>query len=98
MARRFRPEHGNPSARDRATVEITGRDEFWQRAFHVEWEHQFPDRKLGPAGENRFRAPSSWLDDIERVGRETFCRIERLPASTERRRWIGALLARRAGR
>ncbi len=100
MARQSRPEQTVPSARDSnaVQVEITGRDEFWQRAFHVEWEHQFPDRKLSQTGRNRFRAHRVWLDDLDRVGRETFCRIVPMPVSRERRRWIGALLARRSVR
>ncbi|HKY03272.1 MAG TPA: hypothetical protein VJQ56_00180 [Blastocatellia bacterium] len=92
MARQSRPEPS--SNRNGVIVEITGRDEFWQRAFHVEWEYQFPDRKLSPTGRTSFRAQAAWLDDLDRVGRETFCRVERTPASRERRRWLGALLAR----
>lgn len=93
MARQSRPEQSKQSAQ--VTVEITGRDEFWRRAFHVEWEHQFPDRKLTLAGQNRFRAQAVWIDDLDRVGRETFCRVERMPVSRERRQWIGSLFARR---
>jgi hypothetical protein len=76
-------------------VEIKGKDEFWGRAFHVEWEYQFPDRKLDSDGAGRFIANSEWLDDLERVGSQTFCSIRRAPENPYRREWIGSLIPRR---
>lgn len=76
-------------------IEITGKDEFWGRAFHVEWEHQFPDRKLGSDGAGRFLAQGEWFDDLERVGGQTFCTVVRAPDNPRRREWIGSLIPRR---
>jgi hypothetical protein len=75
-------------------VEIKGKDEFWGRAFHVEWEHRFPDRNLVSTG-RFFLADGSWLDDLERVAGETFCDVLRAPENPRRRQWINALFARR---
>jgi hypothetical protein len=58
-------------------IEIKGKDEFWGRAFHVEWESQFPDRKLGSDGAGRFLSESAWLADLERVAAETYCKVVR---------------------
>ena len=79
----------------RIRIEIKGKDDFWGRAFHVEWEYQFPDRRLASDGAGRFLAQSEWLDDIERVGDQTFCTILRAPVSPRRREWMRSLLARR---
>jgi hypothetical protein len=79
----------------RIRIDIVGKDGFWERAFHVEWEHQFPDRKLASDGALGFLAPSEWLADIERVGNETFCTILRAPENPRRREWMSALIPRR---
>ena len=76
-------------------IEIMGKDSFWERAFHVEWEYQFPDRKLTSDGAGRFLAQREWLDDIEQVGNQTFCTIVRAPKNPGRRVWISSLMPRR---
>ena len=73
-------------------IEIRGKDEFWGRAFHVEWEHQFPARVLTLTGGGQFIAESEWFGDLERVGAQTFCRIVRAPENPERRRWMRFLM------
>jgi len=78
-------------------IEILGKDDFWGRAFHVEWDYQFPDRKLASDGSGRFVANGDWLDDLERVGNQTFCRILRSPENPQRREWIGSLIPRSLG-
>jgi hypothetical protein len=79
----------------RIRIEIMGKDGFWGRAFHVEWESQFPDRKLASDGAGRFLAQSEWLDELERVGSQTFCTIVRAPENPRRRKWMGSLIPRR---
>ncbi|HZM88904.1 MAG TPA: hypothetical protein VFF31_20430 [Blastocatellia bacterium] len=79
----------------RIRIEIMGKDDFWERAFHVEWEYQFPDRKLASDGAGRFFAPGNWLGDLEGVGRETFCTIVRAPENPRRREWMSSLMPRR---
>lgn len=76
----------------RIRLEIKGKDEFWERAFHVEWQHQFPDRALTSSDSRQFIAESEWFDDLERVAAQTFCTIVRAPENPSRRRlmsfWI----------
>lgn len=76
-------------------IEIKGKDEFWARAFHVEWEDQFSERKLIEDGIGHFLADSEWLADLERVGRQTFCRVTRAPDNPRRRQWLNSLFPTR---
>ena len=76
-------------------IEIKGKDGFWERAFHVEWEDQFPNRRLTSDGAGRFLAPGDWLNDLESVGTRTFCKILRAPENPRRREWISSLIPRR---
>jgi hypothetical protein len=76
-------------------IEIHGRDEFWSRAFHVEWEHQFPERKLVRAGRDLFLVDAEWAGDLERVAARTFCRLLRAPENPRRRQWLSSLITRR---
>jgi len=76
-------------------IEIRGKDEFWGRAFHVEWEDQFPDRRLTADGEH-FIAQREWFEDLERVGSQTFCKIVVAPENPLRRRWMSSLIGRRS--
>jgi hypothetical protein len=78
----------------RIRIEIKGKDEFWARAFHVEWKDQFSDRELVEDGEGHFLAQPEWLADLERVGKQTFCRVSRAPDNPHRRQWIHALFPR----
>lgn len=76
-------------------IEIKGKDEFWGRAFHVEWEHQFPGRGLTLTDGGQFIAESEWFGDLERVGAQTFCKVVRAPENPYRRRWMTSLMPRR---
>ncbi|MEK6408391.1 MAG: hypothetical protein AABN34_15800 [Acidobacteriota bacterium] len=78
-------------------VEIKGKDEFWGRAFHVEWEYQFPDRKLTSDSAGNFLAQSEWLDDLEQVATQTFCKVVPAPENPLRRQWMNSLIARLGG-
>jgi hypothetical protein len=75
-------------------IEIKGKDEFWGRAFRVEWEHQFPDRKLTPDVSGRYLARREWLEDLEGVARQTFCQVLCAPENPRRREWISSLIPR----
>ena len=79
----------------RIRIEITGKDGFWEGAFHVEWEDQFPNRKLVTDGAGRFLAENDWFDDLVRVGSQTFCSIVLAPENPRRREWISSLMPRR---
>jgi hypothetical protein len=76
----------------RIRIQIKGKDAFWGRAFHVEWEHQYPDRLLVSDSLNFFMAPAEWLPDLERVGTETLCKVVQAPENPRRREWMGALM------
>ena len=73
-------------------IEIHGKDEFWGRAFHVEWEHQFPARKLVAGPSSHFLVDDEWYGDLERVAAQCYCRIVRAPDDPRRRRWIRSLI------
>ena len=81
--------------KQRIKIEIIGKDSFWERAFHVEWESQFPDRALIADGAGHYIADPDWLADLEKVGRETFCSVTRSPDNPRRRQWISSLLPTR---
>lgn len=74
-------------------IEIKGKDEFWERAFHVEWEDQFPGRALTVSDGGQFIAESDWIGDLEQVAAQTFCRIVRAPENPQRRRWMRLLIS-----
>lgn len=76
----------------RIRIEIKAKDEFWGRAFHVEWQDQFPHRNLIDGSEGQYLVEPEWLDDLERVGVQVFCRIVEAPVSPERRRWFTSVL------
>jgi hypothetical protein len=76
-------------------VEIAAKDAFWRRAFDVEWEHQFPDRKLTASDAGQTLANAEWLKDLERVAAETFCRVTLAPENRNRRDWLGSIVGRR---
>ncbi|HXG91492.1 MAG TPA: hypothetical protein VNN73_03870 [Blastocatellia bacterium] len=76
-------------------IEIIGRDAFWANAFHVEWQYQFADRKLIADGAGHFLVEQEWMNDLEQVAAQTFCRVVRAPDSPQRRRWMSTLIARR---
>jgi hypothetical protein len=78
-------------------IQINGKDAFWARAFHVEWEYQYPDRTLVPVDSDCFIARAEWLADLERVGAETLCRIVQAPENPRRREWMGSLMPWRLG-
>ncbi|MFY9553105.1 MAG: hypothetical protein WAV20_03980 [Blastocatellia bacterium] len=73
-------------------VEIRGKDEFWRRAFFVEWDHQFPDRKLSSEDGGHFIARPEWFDDLARVAAQAFCTVARVPENPRRRQWMSSLI------
>jgi hypothetical protein len=76
----------------RIRIEITAKDEFWARAFHVEWQDRFPQRNLITDSEGHYLVEPDWREDLERVGSQVFCRIVDAPVSPERRRWFRSVL------
>jgi hypothetical protein len=75
-------------------VEIVGRNEFWRNAVFVEWDYQFPQRKLEPEGKNYYLIAEQWLDDLRRVAAQCFSQVLLAPQDPGRRQLFRKLLAR----
>lgn len=73
---------------NRIRIGIVGRDAFWCNAVVVEWEHQYPDRKLFAEADACYLIEADWLDDLEVVAQECFSRIVVAPADPSRRSWL----------
>jgi hypothetical protein len=80
--------------KSRIRVEIKGRNEFWQNAVHVEWDYQFPDRKLEAESSGFLLAHEDWIDDLKRVAAQCFCEVKFAPLDPGRRLLFRKLLAR----
>jgi hypothetical protein len=78
----------------RTRVEIIGRNEFWRDAVFVEWDYQFPERKLEPEEGNFYLIEEDWLDDLRRVAAQCFSRVLLAPQDPGRRKLFRKLLAR----
>jgi hypothetical protein len=75
-------------------VEIKGRNQFWRNAVMVEWDYQFPQRKLEPEAGDFYLIEDSWLEDLQRVAAQCFSRVLLAPADPGRRRMFKLLLPR----
>jgi hypothetical protein len=75
-------------------IEIIGKDEFWARAFHVEWQDQFPSRVLSPGPAGVFWAQADWMPDLQSVAAQCYCTILLAPEYPQRREWFKSLLPR----
>ena len=73
-------------------IEVKGKDDFWERAFLVEWEYQFPQKRLIRA-EGGFLVEFDWMADLCQVGEQCLCRIVEAPANPMRRRWMTRLFS-----
>jgi hypothetical protein len=69
-------------------IGIIGRDAFWRNAVVVEWEHQYPERKLVEEATAGYLIELDWLDDLKRIAQECFSKIVVGPADPSRRLWL----------
>ena len=69
-------------------IGIIGRDDFWRNAVVVEWEHQYPERKLVAEASACYLIQLDWLDDLKRIAQECFSNIVVAPADPSRRLWL----------
>ncbi|HZS06675.1 MAG TPA: hypothetical protein VFD58_17690 [Blastocatellia bacterium] len=76
----------------RIRVEIESRNEFWHNALGVEWEHQFPDRRLEKVGKHAYVIDEDWLEDLQKVASQVFSRVLLSPDDPGRRRWFRSLI------
>lgn len=79
----------------RIRVEITGRDKFWSKAVMVEWEHQFPDRKLVAEPDGFYLIEAEWLADLQRVGEQCFAKVLVAPEIPSRLSWLRRMIDNR---
>ena len=75
-------------------VEIIGRNEFWRNAVFVEWEYQFPSRKLAPEAPGFYLIPEDWLADLRQVAKQCFSEVLLAPSDPGRRRLFRRLIGR----
>ena len=66
-------------------IEIKGRDDFWRDAVIVEWEHQFPLRKMTRDASGFFGIEEAWLKDLKRVAGDCFSTVVEAPGDPSRR-------------
>jgi len=78
----------------RIRVEIVSRDEFWHHAVMVEWEYQFPERKLEAEGRGYYLIDPDWLEDLQRVAGQCFSQVLLPPEDLGRRQLFRSLFPR----
>lgn len=78
----------------RIRVEIRSRNQFWQNAVQVEWDHQFPNRKLESESAGFYLIEKDWLEDLQRVAAQCFSEVLLAPRDPGRRQLFRKLLAR----
>ena len=66
-------------------VEITGRNQYWFNAIFVEWEYQYPARKLTRQAGQCFLIEEAWLPDLQRVAQQCFGQAVLAPDDPGRR-------------
>jgi hypothetical protein len=72
-------------------IEIKGRNEFWQNAVVVEWDYQFPERKLEALAPRFYLIEEEWLKDLDRVAAQCFSQVLLAPADPGRRQMFRML-------
>lgn len=75
-------------------VELSGRNEYWFNAIFVEWDYQYPDRKLAQQTECFYLIEDTWLADLQRVAKQCFGRALLAPDDPGRRRLFRRLFLR----
>ena len=75
-------------------MEIVGRNEFWRNAVFVEWEYQFPERKLEPDGSKFHLIEEEWFEDLRRVAAQRERKSRRSTARRCRRSATESMNAR----
>lgn len=79
---------------NRVRVEIVGRNEFWRNAVFVEWEYQFPERRLEPESARYHLIEEGWLEDLQRVAAQCFSQALLAPQDPGRRHLFRKIFAR----
>lgn len=76
----------------RIRVEIISRNDYWLNAVFVEWEHEFPERRLEKVADRHYLIEESWLEDLQRVAGQVFSRVLVSPDDPGRRRLFRSLM------
>ena len=78
----------------RIRVEINARNDFWRKAVPVEWEYQFPERKLEEDESGYVLIEEEWLADFVSVAEQCLSKVKVAPADPSRRAWFRRLIPR----
>jgi hypothetical protein len=77
----------------RIRIEINARDEFWAKAVIVEWEDQYPERRLNSEANGRYLLiDADWLIDLKRIAGDCFSEVVVAPADPSRRALLRRLV------
>ena len=80
----------------RIRIELNARDEFWRKAVFVEWEDQYPERRLNfEANGDYLMIEGPWLDDLRRIAADCFSEVVVAPANPGRRIWLSRFMPSR---
>ncbi len=58
----------------RIRIEIKSRSAFWLNAVSVEWDYQYPQRRLALESPGFYLIEESWVEDMQRVAAQCFSR------------------------
>lgn len=75
-------------------IEIISKNSYWHNAVFVEWEYQFPDRKIEQDGDKYYIIPENWREDLEKVAGACFSKVLLAPDDPGRRNLFRRLFAR----
>lgn len=81
----------------RIRVEIKSRNDFWHNAVKVEWDYQYPERRLELEQPGFFLIEEQWLKDLQRVAAQCFSQVLLAPRDPGRRQLFRRLFARDDG-
>ena len=77
----------------RIRIEIKARDEFWGKAVLVEWEDQYPERRLNAEPHSAYLViEANWLKDLKRIAGDCFSEVLVAPANPARRSWLSRFI------
>ena len=78
----------------RIRVEVKARNDFWRNAISVEWDYQFPERKLEEDENKFFLIEEEWYEDFRRVAEQCLSKTTVAPDDPSRRQLFRRLLPR----
>ncbi len=74
-------------------VEIIGKNDYWLNAIFVEWDYQYPERKLEHQQGRYYVIENEWLTDLQTVAQQCFGQALHAPHDPGRRQLFRRLFA-----